>query len=181
MKRFKRVREKSLVKFTWKIKVSGFMWINCSEREWISKLADEYLSMPIMSSWNSTANQSKAALKGPKWLHSDFMSDYFCHRFKQNPSSHSSLRKEVTRRMACTTPVMSPWHNSVWGQTQVYCWKALAYENYFCYRNYCMYAWVTEDMLIIKNGGSYFFSQLFPLLFLSCKFGFVWINHYFPV
>lgn len=132
LKRDLREREKSLVKLTWKIKVSGFMWINCSETEWISKLVDKYLRMPVMSSWNSTAKQSKAALKGPKWLHSDskiLRVIIFATDLNKIHLLIPAWGKKVTRRMVRTIPVMSPWHNSVWGQTQVYCWKALVYKN----------------------------------------------------
>lgn len=143
------------------------MWINCWEREWISKLVDEYLSMPVMSSWTSTAKQSKAALKGPKWLHSDsmilwviiFATDLNKIHFSFQPEEKSDQKSGL-----CHTSGVSLTHQCLRADTGLV--LELVSRSYFCHRGYCMYAGVTEDMLILNICLSYFFSQLlFPFYF----------------
>lgn len=114
----------------------------------------------------------------------DFMSDYFCHRVKQNPSSHFSLRKKVTRRVAVPyqwclldTRVSEGRHRFSVGKLLFL--RATSVTGTIVRMLHLLRTWSSQNLPKL-----FLLTTFFTLLFLSCKFGFIWvkvINLYFPV
>lgn len=131
--------------------------------------------MPIMRSWNSTVKQNKAALKGPKWLHSDSRILWVIFA--------TDLNKVRLLFPVCCKKWLEEWlvpyhwcllHTALPGGRHRLIARKLLYiirTSPVTGKIACMLELLRTSSL--QKSACYFFSIFFLLFSLSCKFGFM--------